>query len=174
MAHPEDVQALQALTPWERPAFRAGLTALADAVGAASRAYAADVQVLAALAAQVPHCARDEVGATPWTSFRQEVAVAQQISGQAAAVELRTAMRLTCTLPHTLTLLEAGRITVHRARTFAHELEALDDELAGQLDCDLAERIATLAPWRIKDEVRRAALTLDPDTAALRQAAATA
>lgn len=83
-------------------------------------------------------------------------------------------MRLTSVLPHSLHLLEAGRITVARARAFATELECLDDELAGQLDCDLADRVATLAPWRIKDEVPRAALALDPETAALRKAAATA
>ena len=62
------------------------------------------------------------------------------VAGQAAAVELRIAMRLTSVLPHTLHLLESGRITVARARVFVTELEVLDDELAGQLDCDLADR----------------------------------
>lgn len=65
MAHRDEVQALEALTPWERPAFRTGLAALSDSVAAASQAYAVDVQVLSALAAQVPRCARDEVGSTP-------------------------------------------------------------------------------------------------------------
>ncbi len=54
------------------------------------------------------------------------------------------------------------------------ELEGLVDEVAAQLDCELAERVALLAPWRIKDEVRRAALALDPELAAARQAAASA
>ena len=75
---------------------------------AAARAFAADVRVLSVLAAQVPRCARDESGGTPWTSFRQELAVARQVSGQAAAAELRIAVRLTSVLPHTLALLEAG------------------------------------------------------------------
>lgn len=174
MADREAVRALEALTPWDRPAFRAGLAALSSSVAEAARAFAADVHLLSRLASQVPRCAHDESGATPWTSFRQEVAVARQVSGQAAAAELRIAMRLTSTLPHTLALLESGRITVLRARVFVTQLEVLDDELAGQLDCDLADRVATLAPWRIEDEVRRAALALDPDTAAVRTAAATA
>jgi len=174
MAERNAVRALEALTPWDRPAFRADLARLSDSVADAARAFAADVQVLSRLASQVPRCAHDESGGTPWTSFRQEVAVARQVSGQAAAADLRIALRLTSVLPHTLHLLEAGRMTVQRARAFVTELEVLDDELAGQLDCDLAELVARLAVWRIRDEVRRAALALDPDTAALRKAAATA
>ena len=174
MADRDDVRALEALTPWDRPWFQDGLAALSSSVAEAARAFAQDAWTVSQLAGAVPRCPRDEVGATPWTSFRQEVAVARGVSGQAAAAEIRTAMRLTSVLPHTLHLLEAGRISVLRARVFVTELEALDDELAGQLDCDLADRVAALAPWRIKDEVRRAALALDPDTAAVRAAAATA
>jgi hypothetical protein len=174
MADRDAVRALEALTPWDRPAFQADLALLSASVADASRAFAADVQVLSRLASQVPRCANDESGATPWTSFRQEVAVARQVSGQAAATDLRIAMRLTSVLPHTLHLLAAGQITVARARAFVMELAALDDELAAQLDCDLADVVAGLAVWRIEDEVRRAALALDPETATLRKAAATA
>ena len=174
MASREDVEALEALVPWDRPAFRSGLAALSSSVADAARLFAADLCTLAALAAQVPRCAGDEVGGTPWTSLRQEVAVARRISGQAAAAELRMAVRVTAVLPLTLHLLQTGRLTVARARVFVTELEVLDDELARQLDTDLAERVAGLAPWRIKDEVRRAVLVLDPDAAAVRAAAATA
>src|SRR5688500_11568287 len=104
MADRDDVRALEALTPWERPAFRADLALLSSSVADAARAFAADAQVLSRLASQVPRCANDESGATPWTSFRQEVAVARQVSGQAAAAELRTALRLTSVLPQTLHL----------------------------------------------------------------------
>jgi len=122
----------------------------------------------------VPRCAQDEVGGTPWTSFRQQVAVARKASSVAAAAELRTALRLTSVLPRTLELLETGLLTVARAKVFVTELEVVDDDVAEQLDADLAERVALLAPWRIKDEVRRAVLALDPDAAAVRAAAATA
>jgi hypothetical protein len=71
-------------------------------------------------------------------------------------------------------LLEAGAITVERARTFVAGLEVYDDELARQIDADLADRAARLPAWRIADLVRRAALILDPETAALRTATATA
>jgi hypothetical protein len=170
----EELAALEAMTPWDRPAFRADLALLRDAVAAAARAYAADARVIARLAAQVPRCAGDERGGTPWTSFRQEIAVARSVSGQAAGTEIARAVRLTAVLPHTLDLLGAGRMTVPRARAFLDELDALDDELAGQLGADLADRVATLAPWRIRTEVRAAALALDPDVAALRKATATA
>ena len=174
MAHAEEIEALEAAAPWDRPAFRAGLAALSASTAAAARQLAADARVLASLAEQVPRCPGDERGGSPWTSFRDEVAVARSVSGQAAAAEVRTAVRLTSVLPHTLHLLEAGRITATRARTLAQELEPYDDELAGQLDADLADVAAGLAPWRISQEVRRAALALDADAAALRKAAATA
>ena len=174
MANREDVEALEALTPWDDARFQAGLSSIALSVADASRAFARDAVTLAALAAQVPRCAQDEVGGTPWTSFRQQVAVARKVSAAAAAAELRIALRLTTVLPRTLELLEEGRLTVARARVFVTELEVVDDLVAEQLDTDLAERVALLAPWRIKDEVRRAVLALDPDAAAVRSAAASA
>ena len=173
MARAEDVRALEALCPWERADFRGDLAALSTSTATAARAYAADVRVLARLAAQVPRCQGDESRGTPWTSFRQEVAVARSVSGQAAGAEIRTAVRLATVLAHTLDLLDAGRITAHRARVFV-ELEPYDDELARQIDHDHADRAAQLAPWRIRDLVRRAALELDADSAALRTATRTA
>ena len=76
MADRDDVRALEALTPWDRPAFRVDLALLSVSVADAARAFAADAAVLSRLASQVPRCANDESGATPWTSFRSEVAVA--------------------------------------------------------------------------------------------------
>ena len=174
MASREDVEALEALVPWDRASFQAGLASLTLSVEDASRAFARDMCTLSQLAAEVPRCSQDEIGGTPWTSFRQEVAVARKISGQAAAAELRTAIRLTAAMPRTLHLLETGRITVARARAFVHELEVLDDGLAEAIDGDLADRVTTLAPWRIRQEVRRAVLALDPDAGAVRTAVATA
>ena len=111
MAERDAVRALEALTPWDRPWFRQGLAALSASVADAARTFAQDAWTLSQLAGAVPRCPRDETGASPWTSFRQEVAVARGVSGQAAAAEIRTAMRLTSVLPHTLHLLEAGRLS---------------------------------------------------------------
>jgi predicted transcriptional regulator len=102
------------------------------------------------------------------------VAVARKVSDQAAAAEIRAAMRLTTALPHTLALLDAGTMPVQRARSFLHELEAYDDELAGRLDSELAEQATRLPAWRIRQAVRRAAQLADPDSAAQRQASRTA
>ena len=135
MANREDVEALEALTPWDDAGFRAGLSSVALSVAEASQAFARDARILAALAARVPRCAQDEVGGTPWTSFRQQVAVARKVSNAAAAAELRIALRLTTVLPCTLELLETGQLTVARARVFVTELEVVDDPVAEQLDC---------------------------------------
>ena len=171
MSRAEELRALEAHVPWLRDDFRAGLAALSDSTAAASRQYAADTRVLAELAAMVPRCPMDERGSTPWTSFRREVAVARKVSDRAAAALVRAAVRLTTVLPHTLDLLEAGVLPVPRAEALVTELEVLDDELAAQVDADLADRAALLPPWRIVQEVRRAAAALDPEASALRVAA---
>jgi hypothetical protein len=103
-----------------------------------------------------------------------EVAVAAKTSDQAAGAELRAALRLTTALPRTLALLDQGTMPVHRARAFVAELEVYDDELAAELDAQLADKAALLPAWRIRQAVRRAALVADPDSAALRQATRTA
>jgi hypothetical protein len=174
MASAEELRAAEAAVPWEREDFRTGLGLLTSSSAAAAKQLAADARVLGLLAGMVPRCRGDETGGTPWTSFRRQVAVARSVSDQAAAVEIRRAQRLTTVLPHTMDLLEAGRITAGRAIVLIDELEAFDDELAGQLDADLADVAARLAPWRIKQEVRRAALAIDAEAAALRNATATA
>src|SRR5919112_194073 len=118
MARSAAVAALQAQTPWTRESFRSGLATLTASTVTASRQFARDASTLAYLAKQVPRCAGDETGSTPWTSFRREVAVARSVSDQAAGSEIRTALRLTSVLPHTLELLHGGRITIARARAF--------------------------------------------------------
>jgi hypothetical protein len=174
MGRAEELAELEALVPWLRADFRADLAELVSSTSAASRRFAADARLLSRLAAAVPRCPGDDRGGTPWTSLRREVAVARKISDQAAAAELRAAMRLTTVLPRTLALLDAGTMPVQRAQAFVRELEVYDDELAGRLDAELAERATRLPAWRIREAVRRAALLADPDSAALRQAVRTA
>jgi hypothetical protein len=128
------------------------------------------MRLLADLTAMVPRCPMDERGATPWTSFRREVAVARSLSDRAAAAEIRAAVALTGPLSRTMELLEAGAITVQRARRFITDLEPYDDDLARLLDEELAERVAGLSLRRISEEVRRAAARLDPEAAARRTA----
>ena len=174
MARSAAVAAVEAETPWTRESFRSGLASLTASTATASRRYAADACTLAYLAAQVPRRAGDETGGTAWTSFRREVAVARSVSDQAAAAEIRAALRLTSVLPQTLELLHGGRITVARARAFVEQLHPYDDHVARRLDADLAAEVCRLAPWRMKQLVRRAVLALDPDAAAVRTAAQTA
>ncbi len=170
MAKAADVRALEDGCPWEREDFRADLALLADGAAAASKQYAADVRVLARLTAQVPRCLADDTGATPWTSFRREVAVARRCTDRAAAADIRAAVRLTTVLPRSMELLEAGVMTVSRVKAIVAELEPHGDSIATAVDAELADHLATLHARRIAQEVRRAVLRLDPDAAAQRAA----
>lgn len=165
MASTADLRALEALTPWPRPEFVAGLAALQGSAEQAARQYAADARVPAGLVALVPRCAHDDRGGIPWTSFQREVSLARKVSDRAAATLIRTAVALTRCLPQTLALLAAGRTTVERASAFARELEPYDDTLAGQVDATLAARAAQLPPWRIVQEARRPSTSSTPKPA---------
>jgi hypothetical protein len=89
MATAEAVRELEAATPWLRAGFREGLDGLRSATAVAAQQFAADMRLLADLTVMVPRCPMDERGATPWTSFRREVAVARSLSDRAAAAEIR-------------------------------------------------------------------------------------
>src|SRR5688500_19502635 len=170
MASRTDLRAIEDECPWLHEDFQAGLAVLSGSVAEQSRRFAADMVVLAELTAMVPRCPFDESGATPWTSFRREVAVARKVSDRTAAADIRAAVALTTRMPQTLQLLVEGRLTVSRARTFLTECEGVDDEVARLVDVQLAEKVTKLSLARIKQEARRAILTADPDEAARRTA----
>src|SRR5690348_13184429 len=94
--------------PFDRDDFRADL----DDLGASARdgwiRWAHECRLIARLAAQVPRSPFDTRGATPWTSFLREIAVAKRCSDQAAANEIHVAVALIAVHPQTLALLEAG------------------------------------------------------------------
>ena len=165
-----DLRDLEAACPWLEEGFRADLELLAGGTAAAARMYAADLRVVARLAARVPRCPFYETGATPWTSFRREVALARKVSDREAARVIRCALRLTSVLPKALGLLATGVLTVSRANAFVTELEVVSDEVATQVDAELAEAITVLPTWRIEEHVRKAVQRLDPDAAAQRVA----
>ena len=170
MASRSALEELEALCPWDRDDFRADLAMLRESTAAAARAMAKHVRLLARLVARVPRCPGDDRGATPWTSFRREVAVARQVTDRAAATLVRDAVTLTTSMPATLALLESGAVTVERATTFVHELDPYDTTLVERVDRELAGRIATLPAWRTAQEVRRAVQLLDPEAGAERVA----
>ena len=170
MATAADLRSLEEACPWLEEGFQADLELLAGGTAAAARMHAADLRVIARLASRVPRCAFDETGATPWTSFRREVAVARKVSDRAAARVIRSALRLTGVLPQAMALLEAGVLTASRADVLVAELEVVGDDVAGQVDAELCPAIVLLPPWKIEQEVRKAVLRLDPEAAAARVA----
>ena len=170
MASRQDLREIEDDCPWLREDFQAGLIVLSDSVAEQARRFAAEMVVLAELTAMVPRCPFDESGATPWTSFRREVAVARTVSDRAAAADIRASVALTTRLPRTLELLHAGQVTVARARVVITELEGVDEAVARMVDAELADRVTLMSAARIRQEVRRAVLTADPDEAARRTA----
>ena len=174
MAAAAALREIEDAVPWLREDFRAGLAALSASTAEEARRFAADVRLLAELAAQVPRCPMDERGATPWTSFRTEVAVARRVTDRGAAALVRQAVLLTSAMPRTLALLHEGRMTVQRARAFVTELERVDDDVARLVDAQLAERVVLLSVSRIVQDTRKAVMSADPDEAARRTAEANA
>ena len=77
--------------PFDRDDFRSDLADLADSARDGWIRWAHECRLIAGLAAQVPRSRFDTRGATPWTSFLREIAVARRCSDQAAANEIQIA-----------------------------------------------------------------------------------
>ena len=126
------------------------------------------------MASLVPRERWDTRGATAWTSFLAELAVARRSSTQAAALVVADAQQLVGLMPRTLTLLEQGELVVARARALIDAARAADDDLVRRLDAEIADRACHLVPARIRAAVDRVALQHGVDVAAARSARAAA
>ncbi len=140
---------LEARCPWEQPTWQADLALLAASPALASQQFMADMTVLARLALAVPRVPGDDSGATPWVSFQREVAVARRCTDRAATREIMDAQRLLTVMVTTRALLQAGELSVARARAILAETHPYDDELAAKVDADVAGRAVDLPVWRI-------------------------
>lgn len=158
--------------PFDRDDFRAGLAELAGSARDSWVRWAQECRVIARLAAQVPRSRLDTRGATPWTSFLREIAVAKRCSDQAAASEIQIAVALVAVHPRTLSMLEAGTLPQYNARTLVAECIGMDREAIAAVEQEVAERACRLSPSRIRDAVRRIELRYDADAAAHRAATA--
>jgi hypothetical protein len=163
-----------AVAPFVDPTWRAGLAALSDSLHVLAVRLVEDSRTIVALASRVPRSPGDERGGSPWTSFVREVAVARRVSDQAASSEIALAQALVRQHPQTVAELLAGRAPAHRARVLVQECLGHAEAVATAADEALAGRLVVLAPWRIRQEVRRLVLRVDADAAARREAAATA
>lgn len=162
-----------ALEPWRDATFRADLAAYAVGECEAAQRFARDAVLLARLAARVPRADWDTRGATAWTSFLGELAVARRTSTQLAAGRVAEAQQLVGLMPRTLALLEQGEIVVARARALIDASPA-DDDLLRLLDEELADRACHLPPSRIRAAVDKVALQHGVDAAAARSTRAAA
>jgi hypothetical protein len=158
--------------PFDRDEFRADLEDLAASARDGWVRWAHECGIIARTAAQVPRSSFDTRGATPWTSFLREIAVAKRCSDQAAASEIQIAVALVAVHPMTLRLLEAGLLPQYNARTLVAECIGMDREAIAAVEDEVAERACSLSPSRIRDAVRRIELRYDADAAASRAATA--
>src|SRR3954462_6407649 len=78
------------LLPFSAPGFRAGVQSLRASVQDGWRRWAAEAELIAELAGQVP----DDRDGWGWKSFVREVALARQCSDRAAAKEVFVAVAL--------------------------------------------------------------------------------
>jgi hypothetical protein len=175
VAHRRAVAELEAgLGPFSDAAWREDLALLSHSVRAGALLLARDCEAIVGLASRVPRSPGDERGGTPWTSFLREVAVAKKVSDRAAHAEVALAHRLLGHHPVLLAALPAGAVPPQRARLLVEECARYADPVAAVADRLLTDRLGSLPPWRIKQEVALLALRLDPEAAARHEAAATA
>jgi hypothetical protein len=151
-----------------------GLAVLAEDGREDARRFADRCEQLASLAAMVPRRSGHETGATAWTSFVEEVAVARRWARNTAAAQLRLAVRLVRCFPTAHALLREGAMTVPTAERLVTECAGADDDIAREVDRRLSQQAARWAPNRVQDRVRRLLLELDADAAADRAARAKA
>jgi hypothetical protein len=160
--------------PFADPAWREELAELAEGSRKQSRAFARDAVRIASLASRVPRGNGDDRGATDWTSFLREIALARRITDRAAAAEVDIAVDLVRRFPTALSLLSEGRLPVAQAKALVQHSAHCDDLTAMGIDDELALTACTLPAWRVKQEVQRLLASIDADAVADRAARATA
>ena len=106
--------------------------------------------------------------AEQWNFAAEEVACALKISGATAEDRLHVARELDGRLPTTLGLLEAGEISWMQAKAMVEVTDVLDPELAGQVEAEVAPRMASLACGQTRRALHGAVARLDPDGAEVR------
>jgi hypothetical protein len=158
--------------PFDHDDFRADLATLSSSVRDGWQRWAAECIVIARLAVQIPRTPFDTRGATPWTSFLREIAVARRCSDQAAASEFKVAVALVAAHPRTLSLLQAGVMPQFHARVLVEESLGLEPAAVAAVEAEVAERACRLSPSRVRDAVLKIELRYDADAAAARAAKA--
>jgi hypothetical protein len=154
--------------PFDDPGWRADLSGLAEHNRQGWQRWAAECELIARLAAQVPAETGLVRESTAWRSFLREVAVARRCSDQAAGKEVFLAVALVQSHPVTLRLLKSGLLPAFNARVLIEECAPVDAAVIAAVEAELAERACRLTPSRIRAEVRRIELRHDADAAAAR------
>jgi hypothetical protein len=135
---------------------------------------AKQVEVLAAIAshAETPEAvilsaggSLDDVFAASWDRAVEEVACALRLANQTAAQRLRTATLLAARHEATTGLLAGGHISYVQAQAVAEQLEVVDDEVAGQVEAALVDKLPTQAAGRTRAALRREIHRADPEGA---------
>ncbi|MDN3022599.1 HNH endonuclease signature motif containing protein [Streptomyces sp. S.PB5] len=138
---------------------------------------AKQVEVLAAVAAstETPEAVVLDAGGTlsdvfsaSWDGAVEEVACALRLANQTAAQRLNTATSLVGRHEATTRLLGEGRISYLQAMVVAEQLDVVDDDVAGQVEAVLVEKMPSLAVGQTRAALRRAIHRADPQGAEAR------
>jgi hypothetical protein len=141
-------------------------TDLLDQLEALERIKAAAAATQVVVAAAFADAADDEdVPATGRRTPPRAMSIGAEVALALAsphAGEQRVALsrRLRDDLPRTLAALARGELTEDRAYAVAREVAHLDPEQRGQVDDDVAPRLAGLGDVRLRQTVRRSCLTI--------------
>ncbi len=96
-------------------------------------------------------------------SVTEEVALRFSVSRNQAFLLVETSCALVARLPNTLAALEKGDIDLYKASKVSQLTREVTDEVAGQVDAWMAQRLAGRVPSAIRRSVSLAVQKFDPD-----------
>jgi hypothetical protein len=143
----------------------AALDAVAEALRADARSFAAQLRALAELA-DAAQAEEREGGLRQFPML--ELAGTARLGAASSSRRLAEADRVVTTLPITLRLLGEGELLVHQARVMIAETAACDPEVARRAEAVVLPESAGWCPADLRKAVRRAVVRLESELSAER------
>jgi hypothetical protein len=130
----------------------------------------AQAQQLREITSFMEHAEARNAALGAYTSQAHDSAVAEvglmlRVSARTAASRVNEALSLCTRLPGTLAALEAGRITLAKARIIDTETMNLSDKHTAQVEAKVLAKARQQTPGQLRAATRRAVLTADPAAA---------
>jgi hypothetical protein len=110
----------------------------------------------------------DDRGAAVRRDVGAQIGLARRVSPRVGARLVGLATVLTTEMPSTMAALRGGRIDEYQALLVVAETATLSREHRATVDAELASRLGTLSPGRVRSEAARIGYRLDPEQAVRR------